>query len=276
MGCLTVCCSLGLFIQSKTFILHLCTKFLPYPCMEIMEVNSAKKPGHNVKLKDAWTQLRNYALALGLPADEAQDLVQNALIKTLDAFDPAKGEFIHLAKKVLHNLARNYWRDYKRDGGVDPDTLPDPGDGFDWMTEESQMEELEAIMNELDSAEQSFLKTLGELLQETEGRMVLEAARKCGLTPDEGWNMMRKIQRKARKVRARLAQPPAPAASAVMFDLPPRDAELSMRVEESHAQPLERFQDVNDLAVLLALKQGFESFHRSLPADAIRRLEFIL
>ena len=52
----------------------------------------------NEKLKKTWYQLWRFAITLGLPPDDAKDIVQNALINTLKTYNPGQGEFLHLAR----------------------------------------------------------------------------------------------------------------------------------------------------------------------------------
>jgi DNA-directed RNA polymerase specialized sigma24 family protein len=129
--------------------------------------------------------------------------VQDAILKSLDVFDPAKGEFLALATTAVGNLAKNYWRKNKdRRSDTEPDTLPD-GDIFEGLWDEQERRLLLGeIMKNLQPDEKAFLEILGGLLEEAEGRSVAEAARTSGLTVEQGWNLMRKIARKARKVRA--------------------------------------------------------------------------
>ncbi len=232
------------------------------------------------KLKDLWNQLWHFAITLGLPSDDAKDIVQNALINTLKMFDPGRGEFLRLARTAVRNLARNYWRDKERHGSVvDPDLIADPDrDDDSWAMageQRSDTREVEAIMKTLDHEEKTFLKTLGELLQETEGRMVLEASRKCGLTPDQGWNLMRKIQRKARRVRANRVEPPAaamPASIDACYSL-----EMPMTREETRAPSgYEEFREVKDLARDIAQWDRFRTFMDTTPPEFLKRLRSML
>lgn len=235
----------------------------------------------NEKLKKTWFQLWRFAITLGLPSDDAKDIVQNAIINTLKTFDPERGEFLSLARTAVRNLTKNHWRDKERHGSVvDPDLISDSDTNEEsWMIAEQQRSdtrELEAIMKRLDPEEQTFLKTLGELLHETGGRVVLEASRKCGLTPDQGWNLMRKIQRKARRIRAKREEPPAatsmPAPVEVGYSL-----EMPMAVDETRAPSgYDEFRDVKDLARDIAQWDSFRNFVDTAPADILKKLQSIV
>jgi DNA-directed RNA polymerase specialized sigma24 family protein len=235
----------------------------------------------NEKLKITWFQLWRFAITLGLPSDDAKDIVQNALINTLKTFDPERGEFLPLARTAVRNLTKNYWRDKERHGSVvDPDLISDSDTDEDfWIIDEQQRSdtrELEAIVKKLDAAEQTFLKTLGELLHETEGRMVLEASRKCGLTPDQGWNLMRKIQRKARRIRAQQAKPPAAASMPAPMEVR-YSVEMSKTMEEARAPSgYDEFRDVRDLARDIAQWDSFRNFMDAAPADILKKLQSIV
>jgi DNA-directed RNA polymerase specialized sigma24 family protein len=153
-------------------------------------------------LRIAWTSLLRTAVRFGVPPDDAKDLVQDAILKSLDVFDPARGEFLALATTAVGNLAKNYWRKNKnRWSETEPDALPE-GDVLEGLWDEQERRLLLGeIMKELQPDEKAFLEVLGGLLEEAEGRAVAEAARTSGLTVEQGWNLMRKITRKAQKVR---------------------------------------------------------------------------
>ena len=232
----------------------------------------------NEKLKNTWCQLWRFAITLGLPSDDAKDIVQNALINTLKTFDPERGEFCSLARSAVRNLTKNYWRDKERHGSViDPDLICDPDtDENSRMIDERQRSdtrELEVIMKKLDPEEQIFLKTLGELLHEADGRMVLEASRKCGLTPDQGWNLMRKIQRKARRISVKQGEPPAAASMPVPVEVS-YSLEMPMAVDEARASAgYDEFRQVRDLARDIAQWDSFRNFVDTAPPDILRKLQ---
>jgi DNA-directed RNA polymerase specialized sigma24 family protein len=231
----------------------------------------------NEEVRLAWMPLWTAAMRYGVPPDDAKDLVQEAILKSLSAFDPGKGEFLALAKTVVANLAKNYWKTRKRHGGgTEPDDLPGEDEFSERWEEEEMRSLLTEIMKTLQPDEKTFLTTLGGLLEEAEGRMVAEAARVCGLTVDQGWNLMRKIERKAQKVRG--------VREAVFFEkkedrmladlsvdlhipasLPPSPMPSASRIPS-----LSR--EVAILARLALREKAFHSFLGSLSADHRQKL----
>jgi len=160
----------------------------------------------NSRLKDTWSSLLGLALSYGLPLADAEDLVSETLIKAMDHFDPERGAFPVFCRTILRNGLKNYWRDRKIHKELDPEGPEAPSDTdphtLNTYDQAHVAFVLEQISGELTDDEREFLMMLGNVLQEIESRAVSEAARRLGLPASKGWDVFRRIQRKARKHRA--------------------------------------------------------------------------
>jgi len=157
----------------------------------------------NSRLKDTWSHLLGIALSYGLPLADAEDLVSETLIKALDHFEPERGAFPVFCRTILRNNLKNYWRDRKLHLELHPDSLSDTDPAALNRYDHAHVAYvLECISGELTEDEREFLMMLGNVLQEMESRAVSEAARRLGLPTSKGWDIFRRIQRKARKHRA--------------------------------------------------------------------------
>lgn len=170
-------------------------------------------------LEALWRDLLRFALRRGVPWASAEDLVGETVLKALERFDGARGEFAPFCRAILANLAKNWHRDRKPHDPLDDQPLPAPDDpAADAAQREvlALMRQLTAqIMAELAPDEAAFLLALGQALEEAESRAVAHAARSLGLSALKGWDLLRRIQRKAARHEARfqlLAEAPTPAA----------------------------------------------------------------
>jgi RNA polymerase sigma factor (sigma-70 family) len=194
----------------------------------------------NSRLKDTWSSLLGIALSYGLPLAEAEDLVSETLIKALDHFDPGRGAFPVFCRTILRNGLKNYWRDRKIHKELDPDSLEALSDTdphtLNTYDQAHVAYVLERISGELTEEEREFLMMLGNVLQEIEARAVSEAARRLGLPASKGWDVFRRIQRKARKHRrAFLAEEGISAATeqpSVLGELAPEPTDRSLEEQE--------------------------------------------
>jgi hypothetical protein len=155
------------------------------------------------KFRSFYDSLVRSATSRGILFADAQDLAGDAIERAFSGFDPAKGEFPAFCHSVLSNLMKNYWRDRKKteeypdiEGPVDPDPPIDPMELAETLREIRAA--LSDIRKNLSPGENAFLKHLQDVLDESGPRAISEAARRSGLTPARGWDLFRKIQRKAK------------------------------------------------------------------------------
>jgi DNA-directed RNA polymerase specialized sigma24 family protein len=145
--------------------------------------------------------LIGYGLSRHVPFHDVEDLVGSTIEAALKHFDTAKGTFRALCFTTLSNLIKNYWRDRKPNdpiGDLDIPDLdrPDVLEGEEGRDHMKKM--IDRIRKDLTPEEEAFLKALGEAFEELESRAVSEAARVLGMDPQKGWDIFRKIQRKAK------------------------------------------------------------------------------
>jgi hypothetical protein len=139
----------------------------------------------------------------GIMFADAQDLAGDAVERALASFDPAKGEFPAFCHTILSNLMKNYWRNKKKTEEYPDNGGPaDPEPFIDALELAESVREIRAAISEikknLSPKENTFLKHLQDVLDESGPRAISEAARRTGLTPAKGWDLFRKIQRKAK------------------------------------------------------------------------------
>lgn len=240
----------------------------------------------NETYRTLFLELMQYCLARGIPFAEAQDLVGASVEAALRKYDPARGAFAALAQTALVNRVKNHWRDRKQTGPLDdaggledPDTRPDAFDDNGY-----EQAWLRTIMAALAPEEKEFLLALHGVLEEMDTRAVSEAARRLGITPLKGWDLLRKIRRKATRTGTA-------AEEQLPFGLD-RTLPVRMRsVEETPdviagagapPAPLPRVvreqlhddvdADIRLLAAFAAMERAFERFHEGLAPETLALL----
>jgi RNA polymerase sigma factor (sigma-70 family) len=143
------------------------------------------------------------AVKRGLPHDDAEDLVASAIESVIRNFIPEKGRFQAYCTTAVANRVKNYWRDRKPAcNGDEMNELPDPEWARQFFTrgEESEMiQKIAEIRMMLDECEQAFLDHLRAVFEELDNRAVSEAARRMGISPAQGWDLLRRIRRKVQR-----------------------------------------------------------------------------
>jgi DNA-directed RNA polymerase specialized sigma24 family protein len=242
--------------------------------------------GQIEKFKELFDELMRYCLRRGIIMADAQDLVGASLESALKNFDPERGSFAALAQTALENRVKNHWRDRKPldpiegAGDVeDPDAHPDL---VDELT--PQQERLRGIMAELTAEEKNFLLVLQSVLEEMDSRAVSEAARRLDMPPAKGWDLFRKIQRKAvrkaakkgRDVRFSLATMAPPPEGSV-----DESAQMCLEINELPAPyapsaagsaPESVGMEMRTLAAFAAMEDAFARFCMELPGDSLALL----
>ncbi len=160
-------------------------------------------------LQDCWDRLLMAALRRGVPLPDAEELVSDSLLKAIDAFDPQRGAFYPFCSTILLNKIRNFWRDrdpsYTPPEGFEfPDDAPNPFEREEDMRLMREM--IDEILRALSPEEATFLKHLGVVMEGMEDRAISETARQLSITPSKGWDIFRRIQRKARQLYPRTSQ----------------------------------------------------------------------
>jgi DNA-directed RNA polymerase specialized sigma24 family protein len=151
-----------------------------------------------------WRHLVARAAHKGIRYEDAQDLASRTFEKAIETYDPARGSFDPFCRTIHSNLMKNYWRDRKQHEPLDPDDdrHASTGDFLEDMLTGEVAKMMRAIGDKilavLEPEEQAFFLTLAEVMGVAEKAAVSEAARRLGLEPLVGWNIFRRIQRKAR------------------------------------------------------------------------------
>jgi DNA-directed RNA polymerase specialized sigma24 family protein len=161
------------------------------------------------KFRRSFDILLTFALRKGVPFGDAQDLVQATIVAALDRFDEGRGAYLAYCTAILANRIKNYWRDRKPTEPIDNIDLTDTDllDQIEREEERARMKKMiDRISAELTPEESAFLKALGKACEELESRAVSQAARSLGLEPEKGWDIFRRIQRKARALFPGLAE----------------------------------------------------------------------
>lgn len=228
-----------------------------------------------------WRRLVARAWRSGLGLEDAQDLAGRAVLQALESFDPGRGAFAPLCVTIHRNLMRNHFRDRKIAVPFDPDRdeRTAPEDPLEILGEEewrAMMSDLaESILAELDPDEAEFYRALGEVMAEMEAGAVSEAARRCGIPPAKGWDIFRRIRRKARKHARRFeALRGTEAPPSVESPAEPLAQCLASAIEAESASPGSSVP--LDLEILAAVSEsallGFDRFSASLSTAQRARL----
>jgi DNA-directed RNA polymerase specialized sigma24 family protein len=169
-----------------------------------------QNPVSNRKLRSLYLELVSEAGRHRIPTEDAQELANDTLLVVTDTFDESRGRLVTYARHVLLNKIRNFIRDRKA-----PHLLPDNEEMFiedkDPESILTRAEDIELtkrmrnlLLKKLDAGEAEFLLQFEVVLDELEHRAVSETARRLNLTPQEGHNIIQRIERKA---KALLKQP---------------------------------------------------------------------
>jgi DNA-directed RNA polymerase specialized sigma24 family protein len=177
--------------------------------------------------RPTWESLLSFALRKGVSFQDAEDLVSATIQVALDRFSGERGKFLPFCITVLNNKIKNHWRDQKTHEPFEEDESP--GDEQPLLLEEEEerarmRKMLERIRKHLTSEETEFMSALGSVLEELESRAVSEAARSLGLAPEKGWDLFRRIQRKAKSLYPALKVEEGPSAPAQAAPAPAADA----------------------------------------------------
>jgi DNA-directed RNA polymerase specialized sigma24 family protein len=241
-----------------------------------------------------WKQLVARAARKGIRYEDAQELASKTFEKAIETYDPTRGPFAPLCRTIHANLVKNYWRDRKPHDPLDPDDdrhANNPDFLEDLITGEvaKMMRAIgDKILAVLEPEEQAFFLTLAEVMGVAEKAAVSEAARRLGLEPLVGWNIFRRIQRKARPFTGEFesveAAPSGPWEE-LRSNLPDESETYELRPMRSMSMPQSRSMELSafdrlgalGLTSLLFLASacadaGFERFASSLSAEQRARL----
>ncbi|MER3523317.1 MAG: hypothetical protein C4326_04445 [Ignavibacteria bacterium] len=149
------------------------------------------------QLQRLWNGLVACARRLGVRYEEAEELTSDALMKGLDCYDPARGDFEPFVRTILRNMVYNYLRKSLNDEGDIP--FEDDND----QEEQAMLERIhQQLLNVHPEEERTFYTAYLAWMATAERATVSEAARRIGKTPQQGWDILRRIRHKAETIRA--------------------------------------------------------------------------
>jgi len=171
-----------------------------------------------------WKGLYTRCRSRGISHSDAEDLASETLQRALAGFDETKGKLSHFCNKILSNLIVDYWRSKKITREFPETIADDENDIEEAMDAEKKLDLVRKL--DLTDAERAFLTMYGEVLEELGDRAVSETARRMGMKSDEGWNLFRKIQRKASRLDLEGLHPRPPQEAVTLEPL-----DLDMMIE---------------------------------------------
>lgn len=149
-----------------------------------------------------------FAIRFNISFEDAEEIVNDTILKALNYFDEDKGSFEALCKVILKNKLINFNRKYKDAYllvSLDDDNKL--GDIYKFLIEQNEfsnlhkqcIDTLNGLICKLDAKEKEFLNVIYQNTGIEKKISVSKAARDLNLSPQEGWNLFRRIQRKAKK-----------------------------------------------------------------------------
>ena len=235
--------------------------------------------------RKSWETLLNFAIRKGVPYQDAEDLVSATLQIALDQFSEERGKFLPFCTTILGNRIKNYWRDRKPNDPIDDTDITDP-DRSDYLESEEERARMkkmiDRIREDLTPEEVQFINALGVAFEGLESRAVSQAARSLGLEPEKGWDIFRRIQRKAKSLfpvleigETRFMKvPPAPAAKRTSsYEIP--ELQRASRFPLAAPAPLFWSASIANLARFAIREEAFARAMGSFTADQKRKLQAI-
>lgn len=218
----------------------------------------------SAEFRKFWGVLVSAARARGVPQEAAEDLCGDAILRGLESFDGERGDFRGFCHVILGNKVKNYWRTCRRLVGLEEEPVDPAGHPFEREEEmRSMRESIRGLILNLGPDEAEFLRTLLQVAEETDDTCVSEAARRLDLTPAKGWDLFRKIRRRA----AMTVEPPA------SLSRQPRRREGFAAMEESLSYGDVQF---SMRPVLDMPGEGFEAFIARIGPERVREITSLL
>lgn len=157
------------------------------------------------EFRSFWLNLIAYSGKFRISREDAEEIANDAILKAMDFYDENRGSFESLCKVILKNKLINFKRDkaelYLM---IYIDEFENNFSADDYISElETEQKNIPALMfianlrNKLKPDEVIFFDELYKLCKETCKLNISEASKNLGLLPEKGWDVFRKIQRKA-------------------------------------------------------------------------------
>ncbi|HMQ67676.1 MAG TPA: sigma factor [Ignavibacteria bacterium] len=158
----------------------------------------------NVNFIDLWNKLLRYSKRYNISHEDLEDIVSESIVKALEHFDEDRGSFESLCLVIIKNKIFNLTRHNKFlfllvliddcNDIIEPDTktLEDKEQNI------MALKFIEKLKNKLDEEELKFLNVLYELCESSDKPNISKASRLIEIEPAKGWDIFRRIQRKAK------------------------------------------------------------------------------
>jgi len=157
-------------------------------------------------LTDLYKWLIRQAVSSKMPYEVAQELANDTLLVVCNTFDPDRGNIKAFSARILINKIRNHVRKNTPFTDAFDDEHPIDFENPEniLLNQENIMKlkkYFDALRSELDSDELVFFLKFQETLEELETRAVSETSRRLGIDPNAGANIMKRIVRKAKRLK---------------------------------------------------------------------------
>lgn len=148
-----------------------------------------------------------FAKRYKVPYEDIEEIVNDSILVALHSFDKDRGSFEAYCRVILKNRLRNFIRDHFEvlilasiDDKNEYENI------YRFVKENLNKEEIEIEFKQklskiyliLDNDEKLFLDQIQKTYTPEKGISISDAARNIGIEPLKGWDLFRKIQRKAR------------------------------------------------------------------------------
>ncbi|MBV6477401.1 MAG: hypothetical protein HGGPFJEG_00140 [Ignavibacteria bacterium] len=148
-----------------------------------------------------------FAKRFRISFEDAEEIVNDSILKALENFDFDKGNFEAFCKVILKNRVLNFIRDYKEIlifGYLDNENYLE--ETFAMYNKEKKLksarkkftEVLTTLISSLDKKEKTFLNCIYKNLEYDSKLNISKSAKMLGMSTQQGWNLFRQIQRKAK------------------------------------------------------------------------------
>ena len=231
----------------------------------------------NFDFIDLWNRLLRYSRRYKISHEDLEDIVSEAIVKALEHFDEDRGSFESLCLVIIKNKIFNLTKHNKylyllvlidEAGDIidpDPKTIEKKEQNI------ISLKYIDELKKKLSEDELKLLNAYYELCESTDKPSISEASRMIGIEPNKGWDIFRRIQRKAeiKKDKLNFLQCYEPS------DIRYRLIEKKLRTE-TPPDNLKSFESLfNEEKSKMVIPSGFKKFIKSLSKGDILKLEKI-
>lgn len=157
----------------------------------------------NVEFLNLWNKLLRYSKRYKISHEDLEDIVSESIVKALEYLNEDRGSFESLCLVIIKNKVFNFTRDNKflfllvliddADEIIEPDTKTFEDKEQNIIA----LKFIDKLKKKLDEEELILLNAFYELCESSEKPNISKASRLIGLEPNKGWDIFRRIQRKA-------------------------------------------------------------------------------